>query len=634
MASRCDAEDEDPKTDRDPRPSQGALAPVESRRLFVAALLSMLVLLLWRFAFPPQPPARPAPPAVALQERAASATEPAAGLAATGVAATPETASGTPSAPAEPAVERPTVIAGAEQEVRVETPSYTAIVGNRGATLLSLHLAPREGSGGDGVELLRERPAGSPRTFSFVSPEGRPLALDAELFVVEHEPGSRKVTLRYSGPLGAAEKTFAFGDRVIEFSTTWDGGPADWGLLVGPGLRNPTVDELEDRYQKNQRRASFGAGSELGARESMGLEAPWDLPAGVRWVALEDKYFVAAVAPATPLARARALPALRVDPAAGDEAGFELVSAEVAEADEDRPRDAALVLDPAGSSLAGKTYLGAKEYLELRRLVREEELPAGVQHTVRWGWFGWVSKPLLLGLHWLYDHVVRNYGWCIVLMTVLIKILLFPLTHKSYVSMQKMQKLNPRIEAIRQRHRPKLRDKQGRPNLEAQRRMNEEMQQLFRDEGVSPAGGCLPIVMQMPIFFGFYQLLANAVELWQQPWLGWIVDLTAKDPYYVLPLVMGATQFASTKMMPAPTNPSQRILITTMPIWFTIFSLGFPSGLVLYWLTNNVLTIVQQAGYNRLKRAGFLGGAADDDAGRKAVAPQERRVEKAEGREA
>jgi YidC/Oxa1 family membrane protein insertase len=526
-------------------------------------------------------------------------------------------------------------VAAGEQEVRVETARYAATLHNRGGVLASVHLAPREGAGGGGVELLRPRPADRGRTFSFVGLDGQPLAIDRELFAVEHVAGSREVVLRYSGPLGAAEKRFTFGDELVELAMSYDGGPGDWGLLLGPGLRNPTVDELDDRYQKNQRRVSFGAGAEVGAQESAGLDATWQIPGSARWLALEDKYFLAVIAPATPLAGARALPALHVADTGDGSPSFDLVAGEVAASDEDRPRDAVLVLDPAGSTLSARAYVGAKEYLELRRLVREGELPSGVQHTVRWGWFGWVSKPLLFGLHWLYDNAVRNYGWCIVLMTVLIKILLFPLTHKSYVSMQKMQKLQPRMEAIRQRHRGKLRDKQGRPNLEAQRRMNEEMQQLFKEEGVSPAGGCLPIVMQMPIFFGFYQLLANAVELWHQPWIGWIHDLTAKDPYYVLPLVMGATQFASTKMMPAPTNPSQRILITTMPIWFTIFSLGFPSGLVLYWLTNNVLTIIQQAGYNRLKKAGFLGGAAAEAPETpKGSSPRERRVEKAEGREA
>jgi YidC/Oxa1 family membrane protein insertase len=602
---------------------------VESRRLFVAALLSMLVLLLWRWAFPPQPPVRPEASA---QRPEISAGSPEAGASATATPTAPEQA---PAPAAEPAVERPLLTAETESQVRVETAQYTATLSNRGAALTSLHLAPREGAGGSGVELLRQRIAERPRVLSFVAADGSPLALDRELFVVEHTARSREVVMRYSGPLGAAEKRFVFGDDLVEFSVTWEGGPADWGLLVGPGLRNPTVDEFEDRYQKNQRRVSFGAGRDLGARESADLDAVWQAPPSSRWLALEDKYFLAVIAPTTPLAAVHVLPAIHVEDAGAGTASFELVAGEVAQGDEDRPRDAAMVLDPSGSTLSGSAYFGAKEYLELRRLVRSEELPRGVQDTVRWGWFGWVSKPLLFGLHWLYDNVVRNYGWCIVLMTIAIKIVLFPLTHKSYVSMQKMAKLNPRMEAIRQKHRGKLRDKQGRPNLEAQRKMNEEMQQLFRDEGVSPAGGCLPILLQMPIFFGFYQLLANAVELWNQPWIGWIQDLTVKDPFYVLPLVMGATQFASTKMMPAPSNPTQRILITTMPIWFTIFSLGFPSGLVLYWLVNNVLTIVQQAGYNKLKKAGFLGGVTEDAASKtKSSPPSDRRVEKAEGREA
>jgi YidC/Oxa1 family membrane protein insertase len=272
------------------------------------------------------------------------------------------------------------------------------------------------------------------------------------------------------------------------------------------------------------------------------------------------------------------------------------------------PRDLALALTPAEDRLAVDAYFGTKGYVELRRLVRGGILPRGIDQTPEWGWFSFVAKPLLYGLRWLHQNVVQNYGWCIVLMTVLIKLVLLPLTHKSFTSMQKMQKLNPRMEAIRNRYRPKLRDKQGKPNLEMQRKMNEEMQGLFREEGVSPLGGCLPIVLQMPIFFGFYQLLSNAFELWNAPWIAWIVDLTSKDPYYVLPLLMGATQFLSTKMMPAPTNPTQRIIMNTMPIWFTAISFGFPAGLVLYWLTNNVTTIIQQGGYNRLKKAGFFGG--------------------------
>jgi YidC/Oxa1 family membrane protein insertase len=175
--------------------------------------------------------------------------------------------------------------------------------------------------------------------------------------------------------------------------------------------------------------------------------------------------------------------------------------------------------------------------------------------------------------------------------------------------MQKMQKLQPKVEAIKAKYRGKQRDQKGRPNLESQRKMNEEMQELFKEEGVNPAGGCLPLLLQMPVFVAFFSLLRNSVELWNAPWIGWIHDLSAHDPWYVLPIVTGIAQFVQQRMTPATTaNPSQRVLLTTMPIWFTVISFGFASGLVLYWFTNNLLTIVQQWTYQRLKRAGYLGG--------------------------
>ena len=212
-------------------------------------------------------------------------------------------------------------------------------------------------------------------------------------------------------------------------------------------------------------------------------------------------------------------------------------------------------------------------------------------------------------LLWIHDHLVANFGWAIVILTFIIKLVLLPLTHKSYVSMQKMAKLQPKIEAIKQKYRGKQRDAKGRPNLESQRKMNEEMQELFKAEGVNPAGGCLPLLLQMPVFFAFFALLRNSVELWNAPWMGWIHDLSAADPWYVLPIVCGIAQFVQQRMTPATTaNPSQRFLLNTMPIWFTVISFGFASGLVLYWLTNNLLTIVQQWTYQRLKKAGYLGG--------------------------
>ena len=186
-------------------------------------------------------------------------------------------------------------------------------------------------------------------------------------------------------------------------------------------------------------------------------------------------------------------------------------------------------------------------------------------------------------------------------MTIVLKIVLLPLTLTGYSSMQKMQRLNPKIQAIRERYRPKLRDKQGRMNPEAQRQMNEEVMALYKAEGVNPAGGCLPMLLQIPVFFAFYSVLSTSVELWHAPWIGWIHDLSAKDPLYVLPIVMGVTQFVQQKMTPAAADPMQRRMFQLFPVIFLIFSLQFPSGLVLYWLVNNLLTIAQQAIQNAVK---------------------------------
>jgi YidC/Oxa1 family membrane protein insertase len=175
-------------------------------------------------------------------------------------------------------------------------------------------------------------------------------------------------------------------------------------------------------------------------------------------------------------------------------------------------------------------------------------------------------------------------------MTLIIKIVLLPLTHKSYVSMKKMQELNPRMQAIRDRWRPKLKDKKGRPDLDAQRKMNEEINALFKSEGVNPAGGCLPMLLQMPLLFAFYSLLSTSIELRGAPWMGWIHDLSHYDPYYVLPIVMGAAQLVQQRMMPATGDPVQRKIFLLMPVFFTVLFLQFPTGLVLYWLVNNVLT--------------------------------------------
>jgi YidC/Oxa1 family membrane protein insertase len=292
-----------------------------------------------------------------------------------------------------------------------------------------------------------------------------------------------------------------------------------------------------------------------------------------------------------------------LEPAAGPEGSWTFTpmpEAGPSEAQEELPRDLALVLEPAGERLEVTSYWGAKNLDTLARA------HPGLGDAVGFGMFGFLSRWLLVGLDWIHDNVVPNYGWSIVLLTLVIKLILLPLTHKSYISMRRMQQLAPKMQAIRERYRPKLRDKKGRPDVEMQRKMNEEIMALYKSEGVNPAGGCLPMLLQLPVLFAFYRLLYVAVELRGAPWMLWIDDLS--EPFWPLAIVMGITQFIQTKMTPMTGDPMQRRLFQLMPVVMTIFFLGFPSGLVLYWLTNNVLTIAQQAVYNRVLGPATAGG--------------------------
>ncbi len=279
-------------------------------------------------------------------------------------------------------------------------------------------------------------------------------------------------------------------------------------------------------------------------------------------------------------------------------------------------RDFALIVEPAGTELALTDYWGAKEIRHLAAL------PYSLRDAIDLGWFGPFARLLFYGLVWIHEHLVHNYGWAIVLLTVVIKIVLLPLTHKSFTSMQKMQELNPKMQAIRDRYRGKLKDAQGRPKMEMQKKMNEEIMALYKAEGVNPAGGCLPMLIQLPVLFAFYRLLSAAVELRGAPWMLWIKDLSAPDPVYALPIIMGGTQFLQQRMTPQAGDPMQRRIFQLMPIFMTFLFLGFPSGLVLYWLTNNVLTIAQQAIYQRVKkaRAAGDGGGGGGKKGKRASA--------------
>ncbi|MCF6266396.1 MAG: membrane protein insertase YidC [Desulfuromusa sp.] len=201
--------------------------------------------------------------------------------------------------------------------------------------------------------------------------------------------------------------------------------------------------------------------------------------------------------------------------------------------------------------------------------------------AINYGFFQPISKPLMVVLKFFYGFI-GNYGFAIILLTVCIKLIFWPLTQKSYKSMKGMQKLQPEMKKMREKYG---KDKQ---------KLNQEMMSFYKENKVNPMGGCLPMVIQIPVFFALYRVLLGSIELRHAPFMLWITDLSAKDPYYVTPLIMGVTMFLQQKMTPTNMDPTQAKIMLMMPVVFTFMFLNFPAGLVLYWLTNNLLTILQQ----------------------------------------
>ncbi len=569
---------------------------MDNRRLLLAFVLSLAVIAAWYTFFPPPKP-KPLAPAPANSQAPAAPRVLAPGAAAP---AAPPPAPGASPSPVPPLVATappalPAVQAAAEEKVTLVTGRSKAVLTNRGAELLSLVVPEKNDPKSNTLELVRER-AGNLYPYALTTPAAQPHPLNGALFQAEKAADGRAVTFRYSGPLGAAEKTFRFDERGLLTVEVRVPGHSDWGLLTGPGIRNLTVDQMKSRYE--HRRAVYRSGGEVTAVDPQGAFDPVEVPGGsLTWAGLEDTYYLATQIPQGRIDRAVLVPVLVQVPEGGGPEKFLPVPSkeEITKEQKDLPREFFLILRPAGDQMALVSYWGSKEYDRLKTL------RLGLEETIELGMLKPLVVPLLVALHWIHDHVVDNYGWAIVLLTILIKLVLLPLTHKSTMSMRKMQELNPKVQGIRDRYRTKLRDKAGKPNLEAQRKMNEEVMAIYKEAGVNPAGGCLPLIVQMPILFAFYRLLSTAVDLRSAPWLLWIKDLSVNDPYYVLPIIMGATQLLQVRMGPQAGDPMQRRMFQIMPVAMTFFFLGVPSGLVLYWLTNNVLTIIQLQVYNRLR---------------------------------
>jgi YidC/Oxa1 family membrane protein insertase len=287
----------------------------------------------------------------------------------------------------------------------------------------------------------------------------------------------------------------------------------------------------------------------------------------ILWTAFEEKYFISAVLPQKELPH---------------------------QVQVGRPNESSLAYRLVFSRLSlkpgeKKTYLMSL-YLGPKEIGLLEKQGSKLEKTINFGWFDIVAKPLLISLNFFY-RFFGNYGIAIILITVIIKILFWPLTHKSFQSMKDMQKLQPEMQKLKEKYKDKKEE------------LNREIMALYKKYNVNPLGGCLPILLQIPVFIALYSVLQDSIELRHANFISfWINDLAAPDPTYVSPLLMGASMFYQQKMTPSTADPAQAKMMLMMPIVFTFMFLNFPSGLVLYWLVNNVLSIIQQFYINKKSR--------------------------------
>ncbi|HSS45761.1 MAG TPA: membrane protein insertase YidC [Thermoanaerobaculia bacterium] len=523
------------------------------KRLLLAAALSLAVLILWGW-LGPKPPARPvsARPTAAPVAAQAPASE------------APRQLGEADTEPLPPPV-------GATEEglTTLENGVLRATFSNRGAVLTSLVLLRYTDEQDHPLELLRRLPAIAPKPFA-LDFEGKPEVTSrasAALFAVGGR-SNKSVQFRYADASLAISKEIALTDGYA-FNVKFSVVGAPFTAIVGTGLRNPTDREKASTYVKPATAvATVGGRLETTIEGKAEHPLTWQLDAG-GFAGIEDNYFLLALLPRQ-VSTARVLP-LQVR------------------------NDQGKTTSEIALGLTGSGELDARAYFGPKEIETLESLKAGLERTVNFGWF---PLPLIARpLYWLLKKTfsfVGNYGLAIILVTLMLRILLFPLMHKSYVSMKKMQKLAPKMNAIRDKY------KKAKTDTAQRQKMNQEVMALYQAEGVNPMGGCLPILLQMPILFAFYYVLSQTIELRHAPFFLWIRDLSAVDSSYVLVILMTVTMYVQQAMTPSTADPAQKRIFMFMPLMMGFFMRLAPSGLVLYWLFSNVLSIAQQVIINRI----------------------------------
>jgi YidC/Oxa1 family membrane protein insertase len=564
-----------------------------NRNFILAIVLSMVVLFAWQFIFVPETPEQPtqqseqAPP----QPSASSETPQVDGAPAVGGAPQPE---GAPTG-----MTREEALA-ASPRVAIDTPSVKGSISLKGARIDDLILKDyRVTVDPDSAQVILLSPAGDPHAYyaerGFVAASGSDLALPAgdTLWTAEGQgtltPNS-PITLTYDNGQGLKfERTISIDDKyMFTIDDTVTNSGEDPVTLYPYGLvSRHELPHVQGFYILHEGLIGVVDG---GLEEISYSSAVDDPPATFKsengWLGITDKYWATVVIPE----QGKPFEAKFDGTTQGDRTRFQT----------DYLMGPVTVTAGGEAQVSGHVFAGAKEVNVVDGYASTFAIPK-FDLLIDWGWFYFMTKPLFFALDYFYK-LVGNFGVAILIVTLCIKIVLFPLANKSYVSMSKMKLLAPEMQKIKERY------------PDDRMRQQQAMMEMYKKEKVNPASGCLPILVQIPVFFALYKVLFVTIEMRHAPFFGWIQDLSAPDPTSIFnlfglipwdppvflmigawPIIMGITMWVQMKLNPAPPDPIQQKIFTWMPVFFTYLLASFPAGLVIYWAWNNTLSVLQQS---------------------------------------
>lgn len=450
----------------------------------------------------------------------------------------------------------------------VDTPLYRAEFNNRGAVLTSFRLKKYQDDFNQPLEMVPQEKDIQvlPLSFDFENKDLTAAATKA-IYSMDRESlsltGTGKGTLDFSYSDGNntfhKKITFRADSYLLGMSVEADvaGKPVPVRIAWSPGVESFT--NYKNRTDLHPSQAVINIGDKVERKQAKKVEQFQKMGATVRWSGLEDNYFAAIFIPSQPTDA-------YLNPVPGDEKYVHSIALYM------------VSQQPGPQELT--VFVGPKDYMLLKHIGMD------LERAVDFGFWAPIVKTLFLALHWMYRYTT-NYGWAIVVLTFLIKLIFTPFMQKSFASQKKMQAMQPEMKQIQDKY-AKLKNDDPR-----KAQMNTEIMALHKRYGVNPLGGCLPMVVQMPVLIGFYRLLSSAIELRHAPFMLWLTDLSKPDPYYVTPVLMGASMMIQQRMTPV-SDPMQKNMMFIMPIMFTFMSFKLQSGLVLYWLLSNLLGLLHQ----------------------------------------